>query len=197
MQEEKNISVIILAAGFSSRMKFPKPFLIWEKNITFLEKIVNEYKTFGCNRIIVVLNKSNMEYYNTKGCYFLNDIQITINEFPEYERFYSIKLGLDSINKALYCFIQNVDSPFIDFGILSKLYKNRQENVYLVPAYKNKKGHPILLSRSIIESIKNETDYTLNFKDVISGFDKKVVEMESGRFLFDINTRGDYQKLND
>jgi len=196
MKQRNESAVIILAAGYSKRMGFPKPFLECNQKITFLEKIITEYRSFGCNQVVVVLNKNNLEYYSSKGYNFLKDTEVVVNHHPEYERFYSIISGLKSVGDYPYCFIQNSDSPFIDFEILTNLYKNRNENIYIIPAYKNRRGHPILLSSGIVKRVLSETNYTLNFKDVISGFGKRVIEMETGSFLIDVNTGEDYQRLS-
>ena len=47
---------IILAGGKSTRMGFPKPWLKHNDNSSFVEKLVNTYSDWGCNRIVVVIN---------------------------------------------------------------------------------------------------------------------------------------------
>ena len=138
-----NFSVIILAAGKSTRMKFPKPFLLIppENKITFLEKIISAYQKFNCSQIVVVLNTKNYDFYKQKNYTFLKNCTIVINEHLEYERFYSIKLGLHAIEtlharkEMLYAreetlhatslqtfvFIQNSDNPFISNEVLNRI----------------------------------------------------------------------------
>ena len=45
MEVEKNVSVVVLAAGNSTRMTSPKPLLKWDKSLTFIEKN-NRYLSF-------------------------------------------------------------------------------------------------------------------------------------------------------
>ncbi|MCK5839504.1 MAG: NTP transferase domain-containing protein, partial [Bacteroidales bacterium] len=54
---DKCNSAVILAAGRSTRMGRPKFALRFAKNLTFLEKIITGYSSFGCRQIIVVLNE--------------------------------------------------------------------------------------------------------------------------------------------
>ncbi len=53
---EKEFSVIILAAGKSSRMGLPKLSLRYNENKIFIEHIVNKYEDFRCKEIIIVEN---------------------------------------------------------------------------------------------------------------------------------------------
>ena len=61
MHNKSDSSVVILAAGFSSRMKQAKFSLKFDNNRTFLEKIIEEYQTFAGKEIIVVLNSVGIE----------------------------------------------------------------------------------------------------------------------------------------
>jgi CTP:molybdopterin cytidylyltransferase MocA len=52
-RKEKEFSTIILAAGKSERLGFPKLSLKYDDDTTFVEHIVNEYQSFGCSDIIL------------------------------------------------------------------------------------------------------------------------------------------------
>ena len=58
----ENFSALILSGGNSERMHFPKPYLKFGTS-TFIEKIIDTYKSFGTNKIVVVLNKAFCEGY--------------------------------------------------------------------------------------------------------------------------------------
>ncbi len=192
-EEIKNFAVVILAAGSSHRMDFPKPFLLWNDKLTFIEKIIQEYKNYGCEHIITVLNTGGLDFYYQKKYDFLNDINIIINKHPEYERFYSVKSGLKALNKKIPCFIQNVDNPFVNLKILNELYKNKINKGYVVPCFLNKGGHPVLLGENIIEPILSEKKNE-NLKVVLSKFERKNVSVKDEKILININTQEDYDK---
>lgn len=188
-------SVIILAAGNSDRMNFPKPFLKWDDQFTFIGKIINEYRTFGCNQIVTVLNMDNILYYSNNKLNCLKQVTVVGNGFPEYERFYSVKIGLKVLIKPQHCFIQNVDNPFVTCDLLTSLYNNKTDSGYTAPIFKDKGGHPVLISKDIITHITGLQEEVLNLKSILAGFPKRTVEAGSDDILYNINTIEDYNRL--
>ena len=112
-------SVIVLAAGFSGRMGIPKFALRFDENRTFLEEVVEQYDIFGCQEIIIILNKVGKKQYDELNIPFAQNVKIVINHHPEYERFYSIKAGLKNIKSDRKIFIHNV---FIVLLVLFYMY---------------------------------------------------------------------------
>lgn len=195
----QKLKVIILAGGNSNRFGSPKPFLLFNRHTTFLEKIVNEYLEFGCIDIVLVINQNLSEIFcNTFSESFRSKIKVIYNSNSELGRFYSLKLGVSSDDSldysAEYYFIQNIDNPFTDSLTLQKLYDNRKDNAYVTPVFLNRGGHPILIPGIIIELIKKEKNINLNIKDFLSQFNKITVEIDSDKLLVNINTPDDYKK---
>jgi len=190
----EKMNVIILAAGNSNRFGTPKPFLLYDKNSTFLEKIVTLYREFGCKKIILVMNQNHSEILsNIYSESFLSGITVIYNRRADLGRFYSLKLGADSVSNSDYCYIQNIDNPFTDSKTLQKLYENRKDDAYISPVYLNKGGHPILLPGIIIDMIKKEININLNIKDLLSRFNKITVDVDNDKILANINTPFDYE----
>jgi molybdenum cofactor cytidylyltransferase len=102
-----------------------------------------------------------------------------------------LQLGAKNI-AGDYCFIQNVDNPFVNSQILEELMKNKNQNGITIPIYKGKGGHPILVSKNVLEKISLTEDTSIHLKDFYSGFSKKLVEVEDESILMNINTREDY-----
>lgn len=189
------VDSIILAGGYSSRFGTPKPFLKNGSGITFLEMLVNVYHEFGCREIILVLNQNLSEsFVNSYPDLFRSKIKVIYNKKADLGRFYSLKLGLSSLSKPEYCFLQNIDNPFTDLRTLQKLYDFRNANAYISPVYLNKGGHPILLPRMIIEMIRKETNISLNSKEFLQQFNRKTVEVENDKISANINTPEDYYR---
>ena len=59
----KSHSIIILAAGKSSRMGENKFALKYDNNLSFIEKIIETYRDFKCEEIVIVLNKKGIEVF--------------------------------------------------------------------------------------------------------------------------------------
>ena len=189
---EKNCSVIILSGGKSERMNFPKPYLMID-GMTFLDKIIDTYFTLGVETICVVMNE---EFCKDEWGLFLqkskNKITLTKNENPMLGRFHSLKLGLKKILNDDFCFIQNIDNPFVNSQVILELWNNRREDGFVSPVYKNYGGHPILISKKIIQQLDELNDGDLNLKEVLRLYSKTTVEVNDETVLMNINTPEEY-----
>ncbi|MGA2295992.1 MAG: NTP transferase domain-containing protein [FCB group bacterium] len=194
----KPVSALILAAGESKRMNYPKSLLPVSNGARFIDKIIREFVNFGCREILVVINKNLKDYISYDG-----NIKIIVNENLAYERFYSIKIGLrelyilkpstqDDISE--FCFIHNVDNPFISGEILSTLYKNKLEDGYVFPTFNDKGGHPILMGKKIINAIISEEKNDLNFREFLNNYIYKKIELNDDSILININSMKDYNQ---
>jgi len=193
-----NSSVVILAGGKSERINFPKPFLPYDSKRTFVEKIVREYKSFGCKKNILVLNEDlNCSPWDEFLSNLSKDMFIVYNRNSDLGRFYSLQLGIKALENNDYCFIQNIDSPFIDSDLLKKLDDSKTNNGYVVPEYEGKGGHPILIGRDVINSIKEEKNISINLKEKLRQFDRRTIDSGSDKVLVNINTLEEYQILFD
>jgi CTP:molybdopterin cytidylyltransferase MocA len=198
-------AVVILAAGKSIRMGKPKPFLLFDQKSTFLEKVINVYKDFGIDKIILVVNDEVNQELMQKYPEVIKMCIMVINLNLDLGRFYSIKLGLDYVHKNEPVFIQDVDNPFISIEILEKLLfqartpalpSGRPETdwEYFVPQYQGKGGHPVLLADKVIKGIKECQFNDLNFKEFLKLFRKGIVKVDDSSILVNINTPDDYKK---
>jgi CTP:molybdopterin cytidylyltransferase MocA len=190
--ETREAAVVILAAGRSERMKEMKAFLLYEENNPFIKKIISTYSDWGCREIIVVTGREAAGGLGQLSRLPFN-IKVVINDHLDYERFYSVKLGLREIITSRFCFIQNVDNPFIDENILDLIYKSRGPENYISPVFESKGGHPVLLNRQNMISICNWQDDSANFREVLNTMAGTEVEMPDDRVLININSPEDYK----
>jgi molybdenum cofactor cytidylyltransferase len=188
----KDISVIILAGGESRRMEQPKAFLKFDKNRTFIEKITDEYIKAGINKIILVINAFALNSGNKIILSHLDKKITTIyNKNPEKGRLYSISLGLIELNKIKGCFIQNIDNPFVNSELLKKMIPLVKFDSYVSPTYNKKGGHPILISKSIYDTIIGINDVSTTLRNKLERFNK-IVLPSNEQVLININTVNDY-----
>jgi molybdenum cofactor cytidylyltransferase len=189
-------SVIILAAGMSSRMGVSKPFLKWDKHKTFLEKILDTYYSFSFEaaQIILVLNPEGYKFIQTEHPEIVEYAEIIINEHPERGRFSSLKLGLQNIYDNTACYIQNTDNPFVTEELLVSMNKQIKPDSYVVPMYEGKGGHPILIGTDIIKSLLLLDDSDIDLKEYLKAFKKTEVETTDMNILVNINSQEDYYK---
>jgi len=188
-------SAVITAAGKSERMGFFKPFLIFdkEKNITFLKQIVSKYEKIKCEKIVVILNKNSFEYYKNKKYNFLDNHKILINNNLEYERFYSVKIGMQNVPENNFVFLQAADNPFLEISLLEKLIKNKFSDGCIIPSHNKKGGHPILIAPKIVKHIAEKSPVDSNLKIVLQNFERKYIDCQNKNILLNINTPEDYK----
>lgn len=189
----KNTNALILAAGISKRMQSLKAFLPFDEKTSFFEKIVRTYSDWGCNEIIVVINQLFSDNLPLQ-CNLPSQLTFVMNEQLEFERFYSVKTGLQQMNDVDFCFIQNIDNPFITSEILDKIYDNKSQKAFVVPTYNNLGGHPVLINRSNINFVKSYPQNNANLRDVLGEMPSIKVEMEDESILININNTVEYDK---
>lgn len=189
--DKKDCAVIILAAGNSSRMGSPKFILKMPDGSSFLEYISNQYTDFGCSEIIVVVSEAGLELLKDKPQKLAPTVKIILNDHGEYGRLYSINKGLAQL-KSDCVFIHNIDNPFAHKEILEQLYLHKDTADYVKPVAKGQGGHPILLSKKVIDSLMNEKNRTIKLKDFLHNFSFKKVKITDHSVLTNINTHEEY-----
>ena len=185
----QDISVLILAAGLSTRMKTTKALLKFDENRRFIDKIVEEYKNFGCRSIIVVLGEKIKN-----EIIFSENLKFVLNNEPEKGRIHSLKCALKAVEDEQFCFIQNIDNPFVNQETLKLLYKTRLDADCIIPEYKKKGGHPILINRNIIDSIRTTADIDIPLNEYLKKYKLETIECNDASILININDKESYNK---
>lgn len=193
-KNEKEFSAIILAAGKSERIGFPKLSLNYNKNRVFCEHIVEEYYDFGCKEIVFVVNEIGFKYLDNNKIIFPENVTIAINKYPDWHRFYSLKVGVKGLMKERTTFVHNVDNPFVNVKVLNKLLVNSTVADYLTPEYKGKGGHPILISETIVKNVKRHREDQLHFKEFLNQYSMARIPVDDEKVLVNINTSEDYKR---
>jgi len=191
-QNPINYSAIILAAGKSSRMGKPKWSLKFDESSSFVEHIISEYYSFGCKEILLVINETDYSSFVEKKYTMPDNFKLVINKYPEWDRFYSLKLGVKGLSYLQPVFVHNVDNPFVNLNILDQLLKNMYVADYIVPEYDGRGGHPILISNKIIEKVLSTKENILHFKEFMNHFSKTKINIDDKRILVNINSLDDY-----
>lgn len=169
-----------------------KALLEWNHSLTFLEKIIGEYRKAGCPRIICMLNEKTEAL--CRNMHLPAEAVLLINHHPEWGRFYSIKTGLAEVNDSSYCFIQNVDNPFVSVDLIEKLYNERNPDAWCSPVYMGKGGHPVLLPQLIIREILQSDHLNTTLRDVLQSKKRINIAVESDDVLININTPEEYSR---
>ncbi len=188
----KTTSVVVLAAGYSSRMGQPKFGLKMPDGTTFIEKIIGQYRSFGCIEIVVVMNKDGIQYLKRYPIDLPENVFLAINEYPDRKRFYSLQCGLKLIKSRNNVFIHNADNPFAEYSVLEKLTTNLSEFDFAKPINNFKGGHPVLINHIMVKKMM-AADYTKwTIRDFLETHSGKSVDVESKKIHTNINTPGAY-----
>ncbi|HNW69642.1 MAG TPA: NTP transferase domain-containing protein [Bacteroidales bacterium] len=187
-------AAVVLAAGNSTRMRQHKALLEFDSQQTFVQKIVREYISAGCSHIVVVANEQNMDLISGQ---FANPAGhkpiLVLNKHPEYERFYSVQLGLKACHTFTKCFLQPCDNPFVNADLLTGMLQILEDGSYVAPVYNGKKGHPVLLGIQIMCELCASDEINGNLKDFLRTFNCLGFETSDPNILANINDMNDYQ----
>ena len=191
----KKFSAIVLSAGKSSRMGTDKFSLMFDANKTFLEKIVTVYHYFGCNEIVVVLNSDGVEHFERLKIKLPSEVKIAVNHHPEWERFYSLKRGVESMREIVPCFVNNIDNPFVDADLIEKMALQIEKSDYVLPSFNGRGGHPFMISENVVRDLLTEPEEQMNIRDYLNRYSKHRIAVDDDKVLLNINTIDDYRKM--
>jgi len=193
---KNNIAVLIIAAGYSSRMHDFKPLLPFRKSCA-LEQLIQTYQHYGIEHIYVVVGHRKEEIIEILKGY---NVHIVYNEDYDEGMFSSIQKGIHAIDEAEVraFYMQPVDIPLIKEQSIARLYEAyvREGKGVIYPTFFGKKGHPPLIDMKYKAQILSSNGEG-GLKRVLEMFkaDALHVNVSDQSVLMDMDTKEDYQKL--
>lgn len=204
------ISAIVLAGGLSTRMGQSKPLLPFGKR-TLIEHIVHKLFKTGLREIFVITG-----HEGEPVSYVLKGLPVHVVHNFLYESggmLSSVKIGIRAVSlgatgdkndsgtgksdceAVLLCL---VDQPAMDSEVVTTLidaFKNGSGDRILIPSYKKKGGHPIVVPAAYFKSIVDLPPEG-SLRDLIGNPDTPVeyVEVDADSVLHDINTPEEYEQ---
>ncbi len=192
----KNVGVLILAAGNSSRMGSIKQLLPWE-NTTMIGHVVHQAEVSNASEVLVVLG-ANFDLIKNKMSFKKAD-------FIENKNW---KLGLGS---SISCGVQYVlskwgslngilvmlaDQPLIDTSYLNLMIDKFEtsEKGIIATKYKSRVGVPAIFSQLYFKELAELGD-DFGAKKIIAKHKDDIFEMEGKGKTEDIDTLEDYKDL--
>lgn len=190
--EYKNFSAVILAAGKSERMGFPKLELQFDGERSFAEKIietVGELKPLEC---VMVVNQDGLKWLNSNNLNISDKVKSVLNDDPDRGRFYSLQCGLKSLNSKGNILMINIDNPFINKDICLNMLSQINDCDYIYPVFNGKGGHPLLINKTVAEGILLQDNTQIDLKEFLKSFRKRKYNVSDQKVLININTPEDY-----
>lgn len=185
-------SCIILSAGSSMRMGTHKALLKFDAAHTFIQKITETYLLAGMEDVIVVVNSELFKLINISNLSLSKNVHLVINDKPELGRFYSLQTGIKQLKPGNSCFFQNIDNPFTTEELLRELIIYKDDADAIMPTYRNKSGHPVLISPWIATEIFNAKDPDIRIDLFLKSFKIRDIETTYDNISININTPEDY-----
>lgn len=162
------------------------------KDRTILETSVSNALLL-CSRVILVTGYNGEKLENL----FKPDRRITAVRNSNYERgmFSSIQTGAALVETDWF-FITMGDMPDIGADLYLKLFDTSKTNteVEIVrPLYNGKRGHPVLLKKSVVKTILKEPRES-EMKNVFTYHKVLDLPLDLSESFYDIDTEEDYRK---
>jgi len=181
------VTGIIIAAGRSSRMA-PDHKLIMDINgKPLIQRSLESLLPF-CAKIIIVLGSYPSDIIEALKAY--PQLSLIPNQEDLNDMFSSVKTGLREALHEQVLFLPG-DCPFTPKTVIEKMLMT--EGDIIVPAYKGKTGHPLLLSEKAVNEILSDTSLR-NLKQYLSKSKLTLVNTSSESILWDIDTHSDLHK---
>jgi molybdenum cofactor cytidylyltransferase len=190
-----SIAPVILAAGDSTRMGYPKALLPLGSDI-FLTRILKTIHDVGLASATIVLGKSASiikPYIQDAGA------TILINPDPSRGQLSSIQLALASLGPEIHAaMIWPVDMPAVQPDLVHRLAElfNSSGSRIVLPQYGEKRGHPAVFHRSLFQEFmdaplaEGPKNILLRHQQEIS-----ILTVQESAAVEDIDTPSDYQTL--
>ena len=197
---------LILAAGESIRFKQNKLLAEIEPQKRVIDYLIEHLYVSNLDHIVFVLGHSADLIINEIKSLNSTKIRFIINNaYKKGGMTSSIKTGfnfiLNNYKSVDAVLITPADIPFITSIVWNKIievfYLNNQKNKIIIPKYKGKKGHPILLSKEIFPSIQKISEKSQGLKAIISKYWDEILFLDTTQpgILFDIDDPKDLETL--
>ncbi len=186
------IWAIILAAGESKRMKVPKMLLPFDGK-TMIEKTITNVINSEVFNTLVVLGS-----FRDEICGAIGHLSITACYNDNYREgmLSSVQCGLRNIPvSAGAVLIIPGDQPLIESVVINRVigaYRRSKKGI-VMPVFKGKRGHPLLVDKKYIEEIKRYGgNEVLRSLAKLHKDDVLEVSVNTEAILKDFDTKEDY-----
>ncbi|GIW52917.1 MAG: hypothetical protein KatS3mg081_2272 [Gemmatimonadales bacterium] len=190
------IALLVLAAGESRRMGYPKALLRY-RGRTFLESILDAARAAGIERRLVALAPDED---NVLRAHELHDVVVIRNETPKAGPIGSIRAGIRAVlnHPVEALLVWPVDHPHVSVATVQALVAGfyQAKGAIVVPSYGGRRGHPVVFSRSVFEELLEAPD-SEGARAVVRRDPRRVVDVavEDAAVLEGIDTPAQYEAL--
>ena len=184
------LSGVILAAGLSRRMGFPKALLRWDEE-TYLDR---QIRIFGevCGEVAVVLRPGGEALLG--DCRRLGEVRVVYNADADRGQMSSLQTGLAAVAGEAVLF-SPVDYAHVKDETVRRVAGNEAAAV-VQPAFAGKHGHPVRVSRAVVDALlAAETGGAA--RDVIRRFPRTFLDVDDAGCVLDADDPAAYAALRE
>ena len=191
------LSLIILAAGKSTRMRGRNKLLVKIDGKPIIRNVVEKALSSKVDEVIVVLGWEAKMIHHT-----LEDLpcRFVVNKDYRKGQSSSVKAGLREIaldTEAILVLpgdVAMINPSSIDMVV--EAYNNGKNSI-VVAAHAGRSGHPILFSKKLFKEIEQIDEATFGLKSVVSRHESEIRMVETGSedVLRDIDTPEDLKLI--
>jgi molybdenum cofactor cytidylyltransferase len=189
-----NLSIIILAAGQSSRLGQPKQLLPYQKS-TLIEHIIEQTKTVNATKTIVVLGAFANQIQPLLAS---ANVEVILNEDWKRGMSKSLQKGLTQAQNSDAILILLSDQPFVNTELINQIIQKAtsSDSPIIATKYNHILGVPALFKKETFQELMALNEQQ-GAKKVIKKYAVNnqvgIVDFEKG--WIDIDTMEDYEKL--
>jgi molybdenum cofactor cytidylyltransferase len=188
------IAAIVLAAGFSSRMKDFKP-LLTIGGETIVDRVISTYQQNGVEVYLVTGYQGDQLLDSLKNC----NVQFVEN--PDYSlgMYSSVRAGLRQLPSEIDAFfVAPVDIPLVRTATIRRMMEKAVESPgkIIYPEFQHTRGHPTLIPAQLIPAILG-WEKEGGLRAVLDAYQETALEVAvpDRYILFDIDTPEEYRQL--
>lgn len=192
---ELKVSAIILAAGQSTRMGYPKALAQFDGR-SFLRTVMMHFEQAGVKDLMVVLGHESGRITQELS---LEETGFVINDNYEMGQFSSFQTGVRALPKDVTgVFLALVDQPQIGAEVIRTVrasFSAKPERIVL-PTYRGRRGHPTLFPCRLFEEIRAAPP-TISARDILAAHQGDILEVDvpDESILWNINTERDLKRI--
>jgi len=191
------ISIVILAAGKSTRMPGRNKLLADVEGIPMIRRVVQTALDSKVDEVIVVVGWEEEKIRSVIGQ--LN-CKIVVNRNFEEGQSSSVKAGVAGVNPSSRAvLILPGDVAKIEASSIDIVIEKYDQGVCLIviAGHQGRSGHPILLDKQLFPEIAHINEETFGLKAVVKKHRSEVCLVETGSWnvLKDVDTAADLKEL--
>lgn len=194
------IAAVVLAAGRSARMGEPKQ-LMRVGGRAALELMLERVRAARLEETVLVLGFAAEAIRREIATELIEGVRVVVNPRFEEGMASSLREGLSALRADVdAALIVLADQPFVQTGTMDRIVEQYRatRGEIVIPAYKGKRGNPVLLGRKIFAgamALTGDTGCRAIFAQHVSGIVE--VDVDDPGILQDMDTREDYERLRE